>query len=296
MFGLFPKKMGYFDHLRPGEKFGKIQDGVCEDEKCPCGLYGTRILRGNGYLIIPEAVVRFRVQARSLDAVEKKLAGIRDPTVKVRLKPLLVCERSYLLRDVDRDVAAADARHWWQTRQVPLRPTPTAGLGAGVYRTHQKSPGKQNGALKDALWEQRAFEFAKKKHNGQSDDYGRPVFDNHILQVVKILKIVTSDREIIAAGYLHDTVEKTSTNLAELEKFFGPRVSRFVMEVTREGHKAQGSASFPRLRSREAVLIKFADRLSNLSRIEGWDEARQQRYLKESQFWSSHPSGENPRP
>jgi hypothetical protein len=291
-FGLFQKRIEYFDHLRPGEKFGKIQDGECEDRQCPCGLYGTRIPRGGGYLIITDEVVEFRTKARSLETAEKQLAAIRDPTLKARMKPLLVCERSRLLKVLDQDVAAHDARYWWETHLVPLRPTPGAGLAAGVYKVNKGSLSKQNGALKDRFWEQRVFEFAKKKHADQVDEEGRPIFDTHILQVVKMVKMVTFDRDTISAAYLHDTIEKTQTSQAELEKRFGPRVTQLVMELTRENNE-EGAAYFPRLHSREAILVKFADRLSNLSRIESWDEAQQLRYLEESKFWSSRSDDKN---
>ena len=40
--------------------------------------------------------------------------------------PILVCEEGAKLRGIDMEVAAADAKRWWETGKVPLRPTPLA--------------------------------------------------------------------------------------------------------------------------------------------------------------------------
>ena len=60
------------------------------------------------------------------------------------------------------------------------------------------------------------------------------------------------------------------------------------MEVTQEEvEKDQKGYYFPRLKSKEAILIKFADRLSNLSRMSSWNMKRQEQYLRKSKFWNS---------
>jgi len=40
--------------------------------------------------------------------------------------PILVCEQGARLRGIDMKVAADDAKRWWETGKVPLRPTPMA--------------------------------------------------------------------------------------------------------------------------------------------------------------------------
>ena len=47
---------------------------------------------------------------------------------------------------------------------------------------------------------------------------------------------------------------------------------------------------FPLLRSREAIMVKFADRLSNLSRMRDWPGDWQEDYLRESCFWVTEPN------
>lgn len=135
---------------------------------------------------------------------------------------------------------------------------------------------------------EKASIFALKKHSNQKDSTGKSYYISHILQVVSILKEVTNDDKILSAAFLHDTLEDTNTTLRELKQEFGDEIASLVYEVTHEGDKSDGGYYFPRLKSRDAILIKFADRLSNLSRMENWPESRQNSYIKKSKFWDSN--------
>ena len=100
---------------------------------------------------------------------------------------------------------------------------------------------------------------------------------------------VTGDEEVIAAALLHDVIEDTGVGFMELSREFGLRVANLVMEVTHEGRPDEHGYYFPRLKSKDAILIKFADRISNLSRMEPWPEKRRQQYLRKSKFWNDQP-------
>lgn len=132
-----------------------------------------------------------------------------------------------------------------------------------------------------------ALIFARKKHEGQLDDNGNDYFYSHIEQVVRILNKVTNDEDTICAAYLHDTLEDTDTTYEELVDMFGKTVADLVNEVTHDGQADNKGFYFPRLKSHKAIMIKFADRLSNLSRMENWTKDRQLHYLKRSKFWKS---------
>src|SRR5208282_3067993 len=121
--------------------------------------------------------------------------------------------------------------------------------------------------------------LAEKLHNGQKRDNGRP-YSWHVNKVVSLLKIVTDDPSIICAGYLHDTLEDCDITKEELATQFGQRVADLVFEVTKKGENC-----FPNLKSRDAFLIKFADRLQNLSDMVTWNEERKQAYMNKSVFW-----------
>ena len=129
-----------------------------------------------------------------------------------------------------------------------------------------------------------SYKFASIKHKNQLDDEGLPYFMVHIIPVVNILEQITTDKEIIAAAYLHDTLEDTDTTYEELEENFGKIIADLVLELTHKGNKTEGY-TFPRLKSKKAIIIKFADRLSNLSRMNGWDKKRQEHYMNKSRFW-----------
>ncbi len=63
----------------------------------------------------------------------------------------------------------------------------------------------------------RAAEFARAKHGDTLDDNGQVFFDAHPAKVAELLKVVASeDENLIAAGYLHDTIEDTDTTYEEL--------------------------------------------------------------------------------
>ena len=127
--------------------------------------------------------------------------------------------------------------------------------------------------------EQRAIDFAKSKHKDQKYDNGSSYFDGHLQKTVDILKQVTDDIDIIIAGYLHDTIEDTDTTFTDIKNMFNPRIAGLVFEIT----KVDGG--FPNLKSQDAIIIKFADRLANISDMNAWSRNRQQSYLYKSRFW-----------
>lgn len=131
---------------------------------------------------------------------------------------------------------------------------------------------------------EKAREFATRKHGVQLYDDGQP-FMVHPTQVAEILMIVSDDANLIAAAYLHDTLEDTKTTYKELCQAFNKDVADLVMEVTDEGEKDHYGKYFPRLKTHRGIMLKFADRLSNLSNMKSWDLKRQEHYLKKSKFW-----------
>jgi WD domain, G-beta repeat len=113
--------MNYFQQPAPSS-------GRCSYPHCPCDE--TLIPKGKGYLYITNECVVFRQDALSLDAAYAKLeaAGRRSGSMIMLsagiASPILVCEKGARLLELDLEIAAADARHWWETGQVPLRQTP----------------------------------------------------------------------------------------------------------------------------------------------------------------------------
>ena len=137
----------------------------------------------------------------------------------------------------------------------------------------------------------KALEYSSDKHKGQLDDQGRPYFFAHIVQVYSLLKDVTDDEETLCAGILHDIIEDTETTYEDLIHEFNKSIADLVLEMTHSGDRGTGYY-FPNLVSRKTVIIKFADRLSNLTRMDDWPGDRQQRYLEMSRFWPTEPPGD----
>ena len=129
----------------------------------------------------------------------------------------------------------------------------------------------------------KAIEFALKKHKGQKYNINKDFFFAHPWQVFQVLSLITKDETILCAALLHDTLEDTNTTLKELKKEFGDEVANLVYEVTNED--GENGKCFPRLESKKAIILKFADRLLNLTNIDCWSEKKQNWYLKKSKFW-----------
>lgn len=79
---------------------------------------------------------------------------------------------------------------------------------------------------------QKAEEFATKAHEGQLRKHGNRPYIYHPACVARYLEEKNYTDDVIAAAWLHDTVEDTGTTYNTLEKEFGPEVSRLVWEVS----------------------------------------------------------------
>lgn len=122
--------------------------------------------------------------------------------------------------------------------------------------------------------------LAYELHNGQKRDNGEP-YSWHFDKVAEILKLVTNNRHLIAAGYLHDVLEDCKITETDLRNILGSdKVVDLILEVTKEGENC-----FPRLKSRDGFLLKFADRLQNLSDMATWTPEQMQAYMNKSIFW-----------
>lgn len=139
---------------------------------------------------------------------------------------------------------------------------------------------------------QRAKEYAIAAHEGQWRDKGHKIpYIKHPSQTASIIAatipIGAPDRsEMIAAAWLHDTIEDTDTTYEDLRRYFGEKVANLVLEVSNE-KTADKRSYFPNLKTQQGVMLKFADRLSNISDMDGWNAKRQQAYINKSKFWAT---------
>jgi (p)ppGpp synthase/HD superfamily hydrolase len=138
----------------------------------------------------------------------------------------------------------------------------------------------------------RAADFAARSHVKQRrKGAAREPYINHLAEVALLLTEATdgTDAELVAAGWLHDTLEDTETEREELEARFGSAVATIVAEVTDD--KSLPKHERKRLqiettpsKSRQARMLKIADKTSNLRAMAlsppmGWDLERRDEYI-----------------
>jgi hypothetical protein len=77
-----------------------------------------------------------------------------------------------------------------------------------------------------------ALRFARARHAGQRREVDNQPFIAHPIEVGRLLRDDGQSDEIIAAGLLHDVLEKTATTSAELHRRFGAELARVVETVS----------------------------------------------------------------
>ncbi|MEM9302295.1 MAG: HD domain-containing protein [Pseudomonadota bacterium] len=123
----------------------------------------------------------------------------------------------------------------------------------------------------------RAADFATHAHRriDQRRKYTKQPYDVHLRAVAKKVATVTDDAEVIAAAWLHDTIEDTPATYEDIEAEFGPRVAQLVSELTdvslpSDGNRAVRKAIDRRHLSEaspEAKTIKLSDLIDNATDI-----------------------------
>ena len=130
----------------------------------------------------------------------------------------------------------------------------------------------------------RAITVACAAHEGQKR-YSGEDYVCHPLRVAQILAELGMDNEAIIAAILHDVVEDTALELADVEKQFGASVALLVDGVTkitkmpfstREEQQAENVRKMLVSMSQDirVIIIKLADRLHNMRTHEGWYEQK----------------------
>ncbi|MEV5711487.1 HD domain-containing protein [Actinoallomurus sp. NPDC052274] len=137
----------------------------------------------------------------------------------------------------------------------------------------------------------RAAEAALRWHGEQRRPTGAP-YAEHLFEALEVLVrgVGVTDTDVLVTALLHDTVEDTDATLADVEDAFGPEVGELVDWVTKppvEGKAAKRAAKVAYLRRlrdapREAILVKLADRVSNVQTLDRMPPDFQRRYHAET--------------
>jgi myo-inositol-1(or 4)-monophosphatase len=122
----------------------------------------------------------------------------------------------------------------------------------------------------------RAIIFAAKAHSGATRKGTNLPYLLHPVEAAAIAASVTDDKEVIASAALHDVLEDTEVNAAQLQIEFGARVRKLVESESEnkrpglpasETWKARKSETIDYLQSvatEDERIIALADKLSNI--------------------------------
>lgn len=123
-----------------------------------------------------------------------------------------------------------------------------------------------------------AYQFAAKAHEGQLRISGEP-YVNHPLETAMTVADLQLDASAVAAALLHDVTEDCDVPIEQIEKKFGPEISKLVAGVTKLSklaikrdletvHRSQAENLRKMLiamaEDLRVVFIKLADRLHNM--------------------------------
>ena len=137
-----------------------------------------------------------------------------------------------------------------------------------------------------------AIDLAVSAHNGQMRRSGEE-YVCHPLHVACILIEIGMDSDAVVAALLHDVVEDTDIELAEIARRFGPDVASLVDGVTkitqmtfstREEQQAENVRKMLLAMAKDVrvMIIKLADRLHNMRTSYGWVPQKQRDKAKET--------------
>jgi (p)ppGpp synthase/HD superfamily hydrolase len=130
-----------------------------------------------------------------------------------------------------------------------------------------------------------ALDYARERHAGQLRDDGTP-FILHPREVAALLYRAGAPDHLIAAGALHDVIEKTPATAFDLRARFGGRVVSLVLAVTEDRHIESYAERKAGLRDQvaeageEALTLFAADKVSKACELRRVAEERRPRKRK----------------
>jgi (p)ppGpp synthase/HD superfamily hydrolase len=118
-----------------------------------------------------------------------------------------------------------------------------------------------------------AFHFAHERHAGQRREVDGAPFVIHPVEVASLLSQHNYPDEIVAAGLLHDVLEKSEAEREELEARFGPHIAGLVAALTDDPTIADAGERRAALRQQvaeagdEAAAVFAADKISKVREL-----------------------------
>jgi (p)ppGpp synthase/HD superfamily hydrolase len=144
--------------------------------------------------------------------------------------------------------------------------------------------------------EKKAWTFAKEAHKGQVRKFvNKPYFNAHVQKVNSIVKQYTTDEDILCVSLLHDVIEDCfedkEVGYQIISDTFGGKIADMVLELTSSkeeikneynGNKAEYLIDKLLNMSDDALIVKLADRLQNISDAFAASERFRNNYFHET--------------
>ena len=153
------------------------------------------------------------------------------------------------------------------------------GKGIDLFDIPDAGPEKQ--------LEASAIKMALLAHGKQR--YGDKPYQLHLEQVQAVLIRfgLDSEKNLVIAAWLHDTLEDTALTAKEIADQFGSPIADIVYRVTDEvgaNRQERKSKTYPKIRNhREATLVKLCDRIAN---VEASSKDPEKRLMYQNEYFS----------
>ena len=118
-----------------------------------------------------------------------------------------------------------------------------------------------------------ALTYAEERHAGQRRKADGAPFIEHPIEVAWLLYRAGAPDHVIAAGILHDTIEKTDTDVSDLRARFGTRTAALVAAVSEDSEIPTYARRKAALREQvaaagpEALMVFAADKVSKVREL-----------------------------
>jgi RelA/SpoT family (p)ppGpp synthetase len=183
---------------------------------------------------------------------------------------------------------------------MAIKPMDYASTLRGLLPAPYRTPG-----LRDLLNEVEAYlppdqvervrvaaEFGAEAHRGQRRKSGEP-YIAHPVAAAEILATLRVDAETIVAAILHDVMEDTAIDKAQIAERFGETVAEIVDGVTKldqikfKSREQAQAESFRKMllamvRDLRVILVKLADRTHNMRTIDAMQPSRRRAIARET--------------
>src|SRR3989344_3096865 len=159
------------------------------------------------------------------------------------------------------------------------------------WEEYEKKLSKFHVVEKDKEFLKKVLELAKKVHDGEKRLSGEDYIPHPIAVSLKLAEL-KMDANTIAAGLLHDAVERSPETLKTIKKNFGDELSFLVDGVTKVDrvHSTGADRALESVKKMflavaediRVVIIKLMDRLHNMETIASLPQEKRERIARET--------------